>query len=130
MASERRTATPHFATLTPEELQAVRTKARAARAANAAARKASPLRTDFLDHPTWDEMARERNLRLPPWGTPPTPLAITKWIHKLGKTQAWYKDVTGYQSMEQFRQRNPDWPARALAGTLLESLAYEERSGA
>ena len=120
--------------MTPEILA----KSQAARAANTAARKASPLRQDFADHTTWEELARDRGIRLPLWGTPPTASAISRWLRRMGKSAAWYYQVTGYNSREQFRERNPaspatdplgrgsapsrgGWPMRALAGTLLEA---------
>jgi hypothetical protein len=109
-------------------LAAVRSKAATARAANAARRKASRLRRDFLDEPTWRKLASERGVRLPPWGEPVTPGAMRRWLKKLSWTVSRYLASTAEITLSDFRSGNPDWPLRAWVGLVLEHLDHELKS--
>lgn len=99
-----------------------RARARAARAAAAVARAASPLRRDFLDAGLWESLARERGLRLPPWGTPPTPGGMRSWLRKCGVEVIDYLARAGERNLKTFGERNRGWPLRAWAGLVLEAL--------
>jgi hypothetical protein len=94
--------------------------ARQAGIAARAARGASPLRTDFLDADNWTELAHTYGLRLPVWGTPCTTGAMTRWLKRTGLSVAWYREWSGYQSLQQWIDANPLWPLRAFAGLCLE----------
>lgn len=112
----------HLQNVTPEQRKAVLEKARLARAANVAARRASTLRTDFLESSHWDDLARARGLRLPPWGQPCTVSRMRTFIHKAGLSETACKEWLGY-SLAKFAGCNPSWPCRAFAGLVLEELA-------
>jgi hypothetical protein len=99
---------------------AILAKATAAAAVARQARKASNLRTDFLDEPHWVDLAREAGFRLPVWGTPCTPGAMTRWLKRCGLSVAWYREATGFTSLRQHITANPRWPLRAWAGLCLE----------
>ncbi len=105
--------------LTAEERKTMQEKARAARAANAAARKASTLRNDFMDANHWEDLARARGLRLPPWGQPCTVSRMRTWLHRVGISQGDWEANNGCK-LAQFPVLNPDWPMRAFAGLTLE----------
>ena len=95
-------------------------KARAAAATARAARKASALRTDFLDDPHWLDLAREAGFRLPVWGTPCTPAAMKRWLKRCGLDLAWFRESVGFRTVQQHIAANPRWPLRAWAGLCLE----------
>jgi len=109
--------------LAPEQ----RAKSAATRAANAAARAASPLRRDFLDDQFWQDLASRYNVRLPAWGVPITSGAIERWLRKLGLTIEWYRDEwSGERNLSDFAKRNPRWPLRAWVGLMLEEREHDD----
>lgn len=111
----------------PEEVQkAMLLKARLAREANSAARKSSNLRKDFLDSSLWEDLARERNLLLPPLGKPCTVSFMRTWLYKIGWSQEDWEKENGCK-LKQFSELNPLWPLRAWAGLTLECLADREK---
>ena len=89
-------------------------------AATRAARLSSGLRSDFLDAPHWAELGSAYGRRLPSWGTPCTTGSMTKWLKRAGLSVAWYREWSGYQSLQQWIDANPLWPLRAWAGICLE----------
>jgi hypothetical protein len=107
---------------TAEETESALASARIARAAKNAARKASTLRKDFLDQDHWEDLAREKGLRLPQWGDAPTVSNMRTWLHKVGMSQAEWETENGCR-LAQFPVNNPDWPLRAFAGLTLELIA-------
>ena len=113
-----------FPVRTAEEASTDRAKGRMARVANAAARRASTLRRDFLDSKLWADLARERDLHLPPWGEPATVSNMRTWLHKTGWDWAQFEDWAGC-NLAGFLARNPGWPARAIAGLVLEQQKGE-----
>ena len=115
---------PRLAELSREERQTIQAKARASRAANHAARQASTLRRDFLDADYWEGLARDRGLRLPPWGAPCTLSAMRTRLHKAGLSQSKYE--AHYGKLAGFIEKTPTWPLRAWAGLVLE---YQEVNG-
>lgn len=78
------------------------------------------LRKNFEDNEYWKELARLKGIRLPNWMYPPTPKSIRRYLRRLDISISEYKDVMGFKSLNDFRDRNPDWPLRALVGVLLE----------
>jgi hypothetical protein len=97
-----------------------RQRATAASLAARAARASSPLRQDFLDASHWADLASQRDVRLPIWGTPCATGAMTRWLKRAGLSVAWYRGWSGYQSLQQWIDANPLWPLRAFVGILLE----------
>ena len=100
----------------PETLQ----KARIARAAKTAARRASTLRQDFDEADWWLELASKAGLRLPAWGEPLTPTIIRTWCRKVKIAVKDYLEWAGESTVQDFHKANPEWPARAWCGLLLE----------
>jgi hypothetical protein len=119
-----------IADMTAEQRAANLAKSKEAQRAKQAARKASKLRRDFDDAVYWEEMASarteatvaKRKLRLPPWGEPVTPTVMRRWLNKLGVSVTAYYGWSGERSLEEFRERNPEWPARAWGGIVLEAV--------
>lgn len=105
-----------------------RARAAEARKDRVAARKSSSLRRDFLDALRWEDMARARGLRLPPWGEPATPAGMEKWLRKLGMPVSAYLSWTGEATLRDFAGNNPDWPLRAWAGLVLERCHNGKKS--
>lgn len=113
-----------FKALTEEERARLVAQARVAQTAKQAARKASKLRRDFLDADLWADLARARGLRLPPWGEPATVSNMRTWLNKVGGSQGQYERWAGCK-LAAFIAQNPTWPARALAGVILEEEQTE-----
>ena len=109
----------HLPQLSPEDRKRLSDRANAAKRALYEAREASTLRRDFLDSGLWDDLARARGLRLPPWGKPATVSNMRTFLHKTGSTQAQFEDWAGC-GLAAFIGRNPLWPLRAIAGVILE----------
>lgn len=99
---------------------AARANAAAAKAAKVAARRASALRRNFADAHEWERLARERGVRMPPWGEPLTTTLMRAWFTRLGTSGTAYLAWSGEKTLDDFHRRNPDWPARAWVGLLLE----------
>ncbi len=102
--------------MTPEILE----KARIARAANAAVRRASTLRDDFFDATRWEEIAKERKLRLPPPGQACTVARMRSWLRKIGVSQTAWERESGC-SLARWIVLNPDWSMRPFAGVTIEA---------
>ena len=107
-----------FPVMSAEQRASNLEQARAVRKVNAEARRNSDLRQDFDDASYWEDLARNRGLRLPPWGMACTVSRMTRWLHKIGMS------VTSYQEdqcrLSEFIALNPDVPMRAWAGETLE----------
>lgn len=106
----------------PEITQSMRARALEARRAKALARKVSSLRRDFADAHHWAEMASKRGIELPPWGEPLTPGLMERWLRLCGMSVPEYFGLAGETSLSEFKAQNPQWPARAWAGLVLEWL--------
>lgn len=84
------------------------------------ARAESLLRRDFADSNLWEDLAREAKVRLPQWGDPPTPGRMRRFLGRVGMTVPEYLERAGERTLADFARANPDWPARAWAGIILE----------
>ena len=84
------------------------------------------MKTDWLDDETWQDMARDRGLKLPAMYLLPTPTAIRRWLRRLGMTNAEFREWGGYATLEDFARLNPRWPLRALVGILLEYVTERD----
>lgn len=113
-----------FGEFTEEEKRATLAKAHATKSAKTAARKASKLRRDFLDADYWADLARKQGLRLPPWGEAATVVNMRAWCHRVGVSQGRLEAWAGCKLVE-LVARNPLWPARAIAGIILEEVTME-----
>lgn len=116
-----------LAALTPEQKAENMVRAQAARAAKAEARKASTLRRDFLDAPTWDRLASALGVRMAPWGEPATASGVRRILKRAGRTPEWWKERSGDSTLSDFGRLNPTWPQRAFDGLVLEAVAAEQR---
>ena len=103
-------------TPTPEMIAA----AHAARQAKMEAAAALPLKRDFLDDTTWQQLAKDLGVRLPNWIYPPEPRTMRRYLRKLRIRERDYLEMLGLERLEQFAEKNPTWPLRAWVGTLLE----------
>jgi hypothetical protein len=104
---------------TAEQRQAGRVKAAAIRATNAAV-----LRSDFPsdDEAEWVRLAEVAGVRLPPYGVPCSVLWVRRILARLGISSAEYLLWDGGKTLGDFGKRNPRFPAKCLAGLLLEAL--------
>lgn len=109
-----------LAALTPEQRAEMAVKARTAKAAKVERRRASTLRRDFLDAPRWERLASTGKVRLPPWGEPVTTTVMRQFLNRVGVSGADYLDYSGERQLSDFAKANPEWPARAWAGIVLE----------
>ena len=104
---------------TSEEREAMREKAAATKAAKKLA--GQHLKQDFLDEPKWREMASDIGFRLP---QSHIPCSETKYLKRLLNVcsidpRDWLAGE-GYSSLREFSLDNPDWPAYAHLGLVLE----------
>jgi hypothetical protein len=86
----------------------------------------------------WMELAREKSVRLPKWGTRLTTGGMRRWLHKLGVPEKEYReDVLGWTMvgnqtrllrMGDYIERNPDRPLRIWVGEFLEYLKRDEET--
>lgn len=81
------------------------------------------LRNQFADDAHWRELASKHGIRLPAWYVPGTDLKhIRRALRKLGMGSQGMRECTGFARAEDFAAANPNWPAYALIGLLLEHL--------
>ena len=96
---------------TPE----IRAKAHAARLAKIAG--GAKYRRDFMDSDLWDQLAKTRGIRLPPWWAAPTRGKLNSWWKRLGDCP--FFEAYGCKASGLI-ERNPDYPLRAFVGMMLE----------
>jgi hypothetical protein len=108
--------------LTREQMIARNAKANETRRKRAAERAASPLRTYFRDEVEWMRLAQKYGVELAPWGEPPTPAVMKKYLRRYRVALREYLDWFGVGKLEDFAKLNPTWPARAFCGLLLENI--------
>lgn len=110
-------------TFTAEERAAALVKAKASQEA---ARKWADenLRQDFADANHWRELASAHGLRLPPRYIPGSSTKhLKRALKKLGVEVATYCRACGVSSLGALATMNPDWPAWAQVGMILEFKA-------
>lgn len=78
------------------------------------------LQKDFDDDKHWIELARKYYIRLPKYGTFPTPEKMRYWLRKFRVPESSYLEMTGFKILEDFATLNQGWPLRAFVGLLLE----------
>lgn len=80
------------------------------------------LRRDFRDSEHWNNLARERGIRLPRWEESASGGNIREWMIKLGMTHKAFVEWMGYEP-DAFQGHNENWPLRAWVGLALEELS-------
>ena len=78
------------------------------------------VRTDYADMCDWETLAKARRIRLHQRNTPLTTGRMERLLLLTGKSIGWYRDWSGFRTLKQFIESNPEWSARAFAGLLLE----------
>ena len=84
------------------------------------------MKTDYQDMPFWESMAKAQSFRLPQHQTTLTAGRMERLLRATGKSIDWYRDWSGFRSLKQFVEANPEWSARAFAGLLLETNSPQE----
>lgn len=78
------------------------------------------LKRDFSDAGYWRKLAAYYGVRLPPWYVPGSELKyLRRAVAQTGLTQEMLRDGFG-GGVRLLQQNNPNWPAFALVGLLLE----------
>jgi hypothetical protein len=54
---------------------------------------------------------------------------MTRWLKRTGFSVAWYRQWSGYQSLQEWINANPLWPLRAFAGLCLEERESADYQG-
>ncbi|MNF64839.1 hypothetical protein D3C85_292890 [compost metagenome] len=113
------------ANLTEEQRKEMYEKARISREEKKKA--GEHLKNDFLDEGHWRELASQVGFRL---AAKHIPCSETKYIKRLlnhlGKEADWWKENNGYNKFSSFAKDNPDWPAFAAQGLVLEDYFNEK----
>lgn len=112
----------HIANMTPEQRAEALEKARIARAEQTASWMASAhlLKTDFSDAAHWRKLASKHGVRMPGAHVPGSEFRfIRKAARKLGIEPQEIRDAFG-GDVKQIHAMNPNWPAFAIIGLLLE----------
>ena len=87
------------------------------------------FRKDFDDSESWDDLAKQYNIRLPAWWVAPEPLLMKRYLKKLKISQKQYCEACGDGwTLDDFAKLNPTFPLRAFVGNLLEY--YDELQAA
>ena len=73
-----------------------------------------------LDKPRWQEMARERGIRLPAWSARCTAARMERWLRRLGIPAKMFYEWGHFRSFVDFIKLNPQWPLYAFVGLMLE----------
>jgi hypothetical protein len=95
-------------------------KAQAAKMAKIEAGKAQ-FKTDFMDSPIWDDLAKEYGIRLPNWWQPPEVRMMRRYLRRLNIKERDYCLACGEgYTLDKFASNNPTFPLRAFVGNLLE----------
>ena len=79
-------------------------------------------RLEFSDEILWKELAHKRNIRLPQKSTLCRPCDMERWLRKLSISMQKYSAWSGFRTLRDFPNFNPDWSLRAWVGLLLEGF--------
>lgn len=116
----------YLSNLTEEQRAENIAKAQAARIEKRAA--GASLKNDFKDENHWRELASKYGIRLP---ASYLPCSETKHVKRalkaLGAEQSEYLEYNDEKSLRVFAENNPDWPAYAAVGVMLEW--WDEKNG-
>ncbi|MDF3867842.1 hypothetical protein P3W53_25480 [Pseudomonas denitrificans (nom. rej.)] len=81
------------------------------------------LRKNFADQQHWNRLARTHGIRMPAWFIPgAATLTVVRCLRKAGITPQAAEEALGC-SLKEYAKENPDWPAFALVGTILEDFS-------
>lgn len=78
------------------------------------------MRNDYLDMGYWEHLARKRHIRLPRHASPLKRGLMERYLALCGVTISAYRAWSGFRTLKQFIEANPEWSARAFVGLLLE----------
>jgi hypothetical protein len=70
----------------------------------------------------WVTMAAARGVKLPIRSAKCTTAKMRSWWRKLGFSDAWFRDWTGFDAPKYWIEHNPTWNLRSFVGLLLEEL--------
>jgi hypothetical protein len=105
--------------ITPEQRAQMQEKARIARDKKKEAGK--NLRQDFSDEKFWRQTASDLGFRLPMSYVPASETKhLKRAMKKLGVDPKEWLEAEGFSRLTTFGNENPDWPAWAHVGLLLE----------
>lgn len=80
------------------------------------------LRKNFTDQQHWNTLARRFDIRMPAWFVPgSSTLTVVRCLRKAGISPQAAEEALGC-SLKEYAKENPDWPAFALIGTILEDF--------
>lgn len=105
--------------ITPEQREIYRQKAAAKREADKAF-ALEHLRNDFADKNHWRRLASHYGVILPSWYVRTTK-QIRRVLNHTGLSGSWVHEATGFSSVSEWMERNPDWPTYAFVGLVLEA---------
>jgi len=81
------------------------------------------LRKNFADQQHWNRLARCFGIRMPAWFIPgSSTLTVVRCLRKAGIRPDVAEEFLGC-SLKQYAAENPDWPAYAVIGTILEDFS-------
>lgn len=87
-------------------------------------REAGRLRQDFADAPYWRTLATEHGVRLPAWYVPGNDgRPIRRAARQLGINSTELESTFGVRTSKALAELNPQYPAWAVIGLLLEIVA-------
>lgn len=107
--------------ITDERRQEMQRKAAEKKAAKQQWAK-NNLKLNWADKKHWQELASKHGFRLPVYYEPAKSKFVNRFLKHFGLSQEWYQDVTGYSNGNQEGRANPNMPAFAQVGLLLEAL--------
>lgn len=118
--------TNYLSTLSAEERAKINEKSRLKR--EELRRIGERLKNDFEDENHWRNLASRYGIRMPQSYQPNTETKYLKRVaKKLGIDLKEYLDACGAASLKELVGFNPDWPAYAEVGLLLEYWDEEEK---
>ena len=82
------------------------------------------LKLDWDDKSHWQELASKHGYRLPVYYEAAKSKFVNRFLKHFNLSKEWYTDVTGFKSGNDEMRKNPNMPAFAQIGFLLE--AYNE----
>ena len=78
-----------------------------------------------LQNEYWLKLARARGVHLPRSTTRLTTRGMNHWLREMNMTLAWFRRWSGFKTLLEFLEANPNTPLREWAGLLLEEDDFE-----
>jgi len=73
----------------------------------------------------WKGLCSKFGIRSPSWYLPADATGIRKSLRKLGKDSIWFREWTGFTSVQEHVDANPRMPLYSFLGFCLEVIEYE-----